>query len=153
MNANERPLQNENRRHSFMFLSTAAYAPVVQKVDNAIHSAIGFPNTYPLDGIHLVDKQRYPTVWTIEPWWCQPITEGIANKSETKLSIQGNRPSFLSVGINSIRGNFRSQAVHILKQFRLLSRWAWFYHVWRAHSNSRLSSIFSLLRCPDNFIR
>ena len=37
MNANERPLQNENRRHSFMFLSTAAYAPVVQNVDNAIH--------------------------------------------------------------------------------------------------------------------
>ena len=38
MNANERPLQNENRRHSFMLLCTAAaYAPVVQKVDNAIH--------------------------------------------------------------------------------------------------------------------
>ena len=37
MNANERRLQNENRRHSFMFLSTAADAPVVQKVDDAIH--------------------------------------------------------------------------------------------------------------------
>lgn len=37
MNANERPLRNENRRHSFMLLCTAAYAAVVQKVDNAIH--------------------------------------------------------------------------------------------------------------------
>lgn len=37
MNANERPLRNENKRHSFMLLSTAAYAPVAQKVDCAIH--------------------------------------------------------------------------------------------------------------------
>ena len=37
MNANERPLRNEKRRHSFMLLCTAAYAAVVQKVDNAIH--------------------------------------------------------------------------------------------------------------------
>ena len=37
MNANERLLRNENRRHGFMLLCNAAYAPVVQKVDNAIH--------------------------------------------------------------------------------------------------------------------
>ena len=54
-------------------LQEKGLAPVVQKVDSAIHwiniypldSAIGFPNTYPLDS-DLSGGQRYPTFE--QPW-------------------------------------------------------------------------------------
>ena len=48
-------------------------APVIQKVDNAIHrivypldSAIAFPNTYPLDS-DLSGGQRYPSFQQLGP--------------------------------------------------------------------------------------
>ena len=55
-------------------LASANLTPVVQKMDNAIHrinhcpldSAVGFPNTYPLD-CDLSGGQRYPTFEQLGP--------------------------------------------------------------------------------------